>query len=132
MKIFFDENFSKYLAAGISELQKGVKHESIEVYHIAEYFKKGIKDEEWIPKVAKMHAVVVTQDTKIARTTSLWQLCKDYKLGIFFVKPPKTYKYWDLVQFMIKKWNVIKESSKNSTNPYAFRVTPRSIEKLRM
>lgn len=132
MKIFFDENFSKYLTAGISELQKGLKHESIEVHHIAEYFKKGIKDEDWIPKVAQMHAVVITQDTKIARTSSLWKLCKDYKLGIFFVKPPKTFTYWDWVQFMIKKWNRIKESSNNSNKPYAFRITPRSIEKLPM
>ncbi len=44
MKVFFDENFSKYLAIGMSELQKGMRHEGIEVLHSVEVFGKGIAD----------------------------------------------------------------------------------------
>jgi hypothetical protein len=129
MKIFFDENFSKYLAAGISELQKGIG-EGIEVLHSVQFFERGIKDEKWIPEVAKMHGIVITQDLKIARTSSLWQLCTEYKLGIFFIKPPNSYKYWDIVQLMIKKWHEIKIKVKESSAPYGYRVTPHKIERM--
>ncbi len=129
MKVFFDENFSKYLAIGMSELQKGMRHEGIEVLHSVEVFGKGIADEEWIPQVAKMHGIVVTHDINIQRTPSLWRLCTDYKLGIFFVKSPKSYKYWDIVQLMVKKWAEIKANS-TADRPYGYLVTPKKIKRM--
>ncbi len=80
--------------------------------------------------VAKTHGIVITQDIKIARTRTLAEMCKRYKLGIFFVKKPKSYKYWDLVEMVITKWNIIKESTRNSNKPFAYIVTPRKIERL--
>ncbi len=130
MKVFFDENFSKYLALGVSELQRGIGGEHIDVLHVAENFGKGKRDDEWIPEVAKTHGIVITQDIKIARTRTLAEVCKRYKLGIFFVKKPKSYKYWDLVEMIITKWNIIKESTRNSNKPFAYIVTPRKIERL--
>lgn len=129
MKIIFDENFSKYLAAGIGELQKGVD-DGIEVVHSVQFFGKGIKDDMWIPEVAKMHGIVITQDINIARTSSLWKLCTDYKLGIFFVKPPRSYKYWDIVKLVIKKWAEMKDKAAVSHRPYGYMVTPHKIERM--
>jgi hypothetical protein len=130
MKIFFDENFSKYLATGISELQKGMRHEGIEVLHLTQHFDKGVADEKWIPEIAKMHGIIITQDTRIARTGSLWKLCTDYKLGIFFVKPSKSYKYWDIVRFIINKWAAIKDKANTSNRPFGYIVTPNKIERM--
>jgi len=130
LKVFFDENFSKYLAMGISELQNGMRYEGIEVLHSVEVFGKGIADEDWIPQVARMHGVVVTHDVNIQRTPSLWRLCTDYKLGIFFVKPPKSYKYWDIVQFMVKKWAEIKAKATTTSRPYGYLVTPKKIGRM--
>jgi hypothetical protein len=129
MKIIFDENFSPYLAAGLRELQKGVD-DGIEVVHSIQAFGKGTNDEEWIPVAAKMHSIVITQDTNIARTSSLWKLCTDYKLGIFFVKPPGSYKYWDIVKLLIKKWAEMKDTAAASHRPYGYRVTPHKIERM--
>jgi PIN like domain len=130
LKIFFDENFSKYLAAGISELQLGVRHEGFEVVHSVSVFGKGISDEAWIPQVARMHGIVITHDISIQRTPALWRLCMDYQLGIFFVKPPKSYKYWDIVQLMIKKWAEIKDKANTSRTPYGYIVTPKKIDRI--
>lgn len=129
MKVIFDENMSKYLAAGIGELQKGVD-DRIEVVHSIQAFGKGAQDDEWIPEAAKMHAIVITQDLNISRTSSLWRLCTDYKLGIFFVKPPRSYKYWDIVKLMIKKWEEMKNKAVASRTPYGYRVTPNKIERM--
>lgn len=130
MKIFFDENFSKYLAYGMSKLQSGVGGEPIDILHIAENFGKGKRDDEWIPEVAKMHGIVITQDIKITRTRTLAAMCKRYKLGIFFVKPPKSYKYWDFVEMIVYKWTHIKEKTKTTEKPFAYLLTPRKIERL--
>ncbi len=46
MKVFFDENSSKYLALGVSELQRGIGGEHIDVLHVAENFGKGKRDDE--------------------------------------------------------------------------------------
>src|SRR3990172_3121042 len=129
MKIIFDENFSPYIASGLGELQKGVD-DGIKVVHSIQAFGRGAKDDEWIPEAAKMHAIVITQDVNISRTTSLWKLCTDYKLGIFFVRPPGSYKYWDIVKLMIKKWAEMKDKAAASRTPYGYRVTPHKIERM--
>lgn len=130
MKIFFDENLSKYLASGMSELQSGIGGEHIDVLHIGETFGIGAKDDEWIPKVAKEHGIVITQDLRMARTRTLAEMCKKYKVGIFFVKPPKTYRYWDFVELIVYKWTPIKEKIRLTDRPFAYCLTPRKLERL--
>jgi PIN like domain len=48
-----------------------------EVLSIKEVFGKGIKDEDWIPQVGKLHGVVITQDKNIHRTKPQRDLLKN-------------------------------------------------------
>lgn len=130
MKIFFDENFSQSLARGFSEFQKGRAIEGVEVHHVIESFGRGADDNVWIPKIAQMHGVVVTQDLDIYRTNYLFRLCLKYKLGIFFFKPPrkKSYKYWEWIEQVLKRWTYIKDYSRSTDKPFSYLITPRSIK----
>jgi hypothetical protein len=132
MKVFFDENFSPHLSDGLNCFQCGTPKESIEVCHIAKFFYRGIPDDEWIPKVAQMHGVAITQDHEIRRTQYLFQLCQDNHLGIFFFKPPKKtpYAYWNLVEWVMNNWSAIKGLSQTTTKPFAFRISPRGNPEL--
>lgn len=130
MRIYFDENFSKYLAKGMSELQGGISGEPVDVLHIAESFGKGTKDEEWIPQVAKAHGIVITQDLHITRTRTLAKMCKHHKIGIFFVKQQKTFKYWDFVRLIVNKWGDIKEKTRTCDKPFAYVIKPNKLERL--
>ncbi|MBI4650580.1 hypothetical protein HY745_04695 [Candidatus Desantisbacteria bacterium] len=134
MKIFFDENFSPFLAEGFSSFQKGRKEEDIEVLHIATYFGRGVKDEEWISKVAQMHGTAITQDTNIRRTQVLHELCSKNNIRLFFFKSPKKtpYKYWELIKNILKHWEYIKEYSKNTDNPFSFIIKPKSLKPERL
>ena len=116
MKIFFDENFSEYLARGFPEFQKGRKIEGVDVHHVVESFGRGTEDNACIPQIAQMHGVVITQDLNIYRTRYLFQLCLKYKLGVFFFKPPKkkSYKYWEWIEQVLRRWALIKDYSKNT------------------
>lgn len=127
MKIFFDENFSPYLAKGFSAFQEGRRHEGIEVLHVVGEFGTGTPDEEWLPAVARKQGVAITQDFNIHRTRQLAQLCKEYKVGMFFFRPPKKtkYGYWQLISWVMKFWEPIKEHAKNEPRPFVYAITPR-------
>jgi PIN like domain len=130
MRIFFDENFSHFLSDGISLFQEGRRSENIEVLHIATFFEKGIPDETWIPEVAKMHGVVITQDININRTRYLHELCNEYKIGMFFFKSPSknTYTYWEWIEQVVSNWSEIKTLSKDTKRPFSFLIKPRSLK----
>ena len=128
MKLFFDENISQHLARGMHELQRGRPNEGFEVSHIVEAMgKRGAPDEEWIPHVAQTHGVVITQDFEIHRTRHLAELCKQYKLGVFFFRPPKgnPYGYWKIIKWVLESWGEIKSNSLDTELPFEFEVTPR-------
>ena len=128
MKLFFDENFSPHLARGILEFQEGRPVEGIEVLHLADALGRGMPDEQWIPRVAQMHGIVITQDFNIHRTRQLAVLCRQHKLGIFFFRPPKKnpYGYWQIIEWVLKSWDMIKACAKGTPVPFEFEITPRS------
>lgn len=93
----------------------------------------GIQDEDWIPQVGQINGIVITQDYNIQRTQNQFALLKQYKIGIFYLRPPgKTgYKYWEMVEKIITHWKAIKEMARQTKPPFAFRIMPRGkIEKI--
>jgi len=128
MKIYFDENFSPYLCKGFAAFQEGRRQEGIQVLHVVDEFGNGAPDEAWIPAVAQKHGAAITVDYSIHRTQHLAQLCRDYKLGMFFFRPPKKtkYGYWDLINWVMKFWTPIKEHARNEQRPFEYEITPRS------
>ena len=99
MRIYFDENFSPHLVAGMQAFQNNRRSEDVTVFWMVDEFGRGAPDETWIPAVAKVHGVALTQDTNIHRTRAQWELCKANKIGIFFFKPSKDgWSYWGLIE----------------------------------
>jgi hypothetical protein len=127
IKVYIDENMSPYLADGLDILEKPNK-DGIEVLSIKKVFGEGAKDNDWIPKVGKEGGIVITQDLNIHRTRTLKQLYNDSGIGVFFFVPPSKvgYKYWDLVEQIIKRWLAMKSHSKKDKKPFAYRCTSRS------
>ena len=90
MNIYIDENISKYLAEGLNLLQQPENmklREPIEVKYLPNEFRIGVLDEEWIPLVGEQGGCAITQDINIKRTRHQWELCQEYNLGMFFLKP---------------------------------------------
>lgn len=123
MRIYFDENFSPSLVAGIRELQNGRRSEDVTVCSIEEEFGRGAEDEIWIPGIARRHGVAITQDLNIHRTRAQWELCRSNKVGVFFFKPPrktKAWSYWDIAQLVVRHWPEIKELAAERRRPFGF------------
>lgn len=127
MKFYVDENITPNIAEALAILQNPRIRENIEVFTIREQFGQGTPDEVWIPKVAAKDGIVITQDLNIHRVRQQRELYMQHGLGVVFFKPPKNgYQYWDLVEFYIKRWKVVKEEVKKLNKPFALVVTPRS------
>lgn len=128
MKIFFDENFSPYLAKGFAAFQEARKEEGVEVIHVIDEFDRGAKDEIVIPGIAQQHGAMITQDFNIHRTRQLAALCRDHSIGVFFFRPPKKskYTYWQIIEWVLKNWEGVKRCALKTQTPYEYEITPRS------
>lgn len=131
MKIFFDENFSPYIAKGMAQFESGPRDNPVEVLHVLDQFERGTPDENLIPKIAQKHAVLVTKDFNIARTQMLSRLCKDYKLALIIFRPPskKGVGHWEWVLEVVNNWAKIKEAIKTGVPPYTIEIRARSFKK---
>lgn len=126
MRIYFDENFSPSLVAGMQKIQDGRKSEEFSVHSVKDEFGKGAPDEEWIPKIASEHGCVITQDLNINRTRAQWDLCRQNKIGIFFFKPPKSgWSYWTIVELIVASWSRIKAIAKDQQRPFGYVIDAR-------
>ena len=128
IKVLIDENLSEYFAEGLNQLQIPLD-DDIEVTSIAKSFKKGIKDEDWIPKWGKISGIFITQDLRIQKTKHQATLLRTHNIGAFFLKAPKGTKYWGKVELMIKHWPQIVQLIKTSKTPYTYFITARKIER---
>ena len=129
MRIYFDENFSPHLVAGMQAFQNHRRQDDTIVLSMVEEFGRGAPDEEWIPAVAKVHGVALTQDTNIHRTRAQWELCKVNKVGVFFFKPPKDgWSYWRLIQLVVRLWPEVTRLASETKRPFGFSVDARSFK----
>ena len=126
MRIYFDENFSPSLVAGMQKIQDGRKSEAFTVHSVKDEFGKGAPDEKWIPGIASEHGCVITQDLNINRTRAQWDLCRQNKIGIFFFKPPKSgWNYWTIVELTVVSWSRIKAVAKDEQRPFGYVIDAR-------
>jgi PIN like domain len=131
MKIYLDENLSKYIAEALNLLNK-VQFPSIEVFSTIEVFGRGVPDEILIPKIGNEGSMLITKDLNIKKRHLQYELCKQYNLGIFFIDLPKNQnKHWDIVKLLIYNWEEIVQKTGREEPPFAYRIKPKGkMEKL--
>jgi predicted nuclease of predicted toxin-antitoxin system len=128
LRIYFDENFSPYLAKGLHSLQEGLRSENVEVLSTKEVFGQGAEDAHIVSVVAQKHGSLITQDLDFRRLSQLAGLLSANKIGVFIFRPPRkfAYKYWEWVKWIVTCWPDIKEISIGEERPFIYQLTPRS------
>lgn len=107
IEIYLDENLSEYVADALNSLDKEY-FQNVSVAPTKTKFGKGVPDETIIPSIGKSAGILITKDINIYRTRMQYQLCKNYKLGVFFLKPAKGMdKHWEIVKMLINNWEEI-------------------------
>jgi predicted nuclease of predicted toxin-antitoxin system len=122
MKIYLDENLSKYVADALNLLSKGY-FPNIEVYSTIDVFGRGVRDEDIIPKIGTEGSILITKDFNIKKTTLQYELCQQYNLGIFFITLPKNQdKHWEIVKLIIQNWEELIQKIGRDKHPFAYRI----------
>ena len=120
--IYLDENLSEYVADALNFLNKGY-FKDIQVFSTKVKFGKGAKDEVIIPAIGNSNGVMITKDLNIHRTRLQYQLCEQYKIGIFFLKMPKGLdKHWEIVKLLINSWEEIFEKITKEKKPFGYEI----------
>lgn len=131
IKVLVDENLSEHFAEGLNKMQFPL-YNHIQVTSIAKEFQKGIKDEEWIPEWGAQNGFFITQDFNISKTRHQAALLIKHNLGAFFLKVPKSYKYWDKASLLVNKWQDVVSVIEKYKKPFAYEITPRKILKIHL
>lgn len=77
MKLLFDENFGRPLVDALKGLMSFAR-EKPEISHILALQQPGVKDSEWIPRLADDKWIVLTGDRGKSAGPKLPQLCRAY------------------------------------------------------
>lgn len=129
MIIYLDENLPFHLADGLNSLNAPLNlrnQANIEVKSISQEFKRGVKDEDWIPIAGRQNAVAITMDIKIHKSRHQRKLCEEYGLGLIFFRLPKGgLSYWEMVRGIVNKWEQIVEICTREKTPFAYRFSPK-------
>jgi hypothetical protein len=131
MEVYLDENLSEYVAHALNSLNKGY-FRNIIVYSTKIRFGKGQSDEVIIPSIGKANGILITKDLNIHRTRLQYQLCREYKIGIFFLKMQKGMdKHWEIVKLLINSWEEILDKITKDKKPFGYEIPVRGkIKKL--
>jgi len=120
--IYLDENLSEYVASALNNLNKGY-FTNIQVFSTKDTFGKGVPDETIIPGIGNLNGILITRDLNIQKTRLQFDLCKQFNLGVFFLKLPKNQdKHWEIVKLLINSWENIIEKIEKEKKPFAFRI----------
>ena len=126
MIIYLDENFPPHLAKGFQILQhpEGLKSgKGMEVRYIPTTFSRGIKDLDWIPKLGKENACVITKDLNIGRRKQELEMYQACGLGVFFLKGhsrKQPLNTWETVQALAKQWSEIARIVHEEKRPFGY------------
>jgi hypothetical protein len=122
MKIYLDENLSKYIAEALNLVSKGY-FPDIEVFSTIDVFGRGVHDETLIPKIGTEGSILITKDFNIKKTHLQFELCRQYELCVFFITLPKNQdKHWDIVKLLINNWEEITQKAVRDKHPFAYRI----------
>lgn len=131
IEIHLYENLSPYVADALNSLDKGY-FQNVTVSSTKTKFGKGVPDETIIPSIGESGGIPITKDISIQRTRMQYQLCKNYKLGVFLLKPTKGLdKHWEIVKMLINNWEEIISIINKERSPFGYEILTRGkIRKL--
>ncbi len=129
-KIYIDENLGgNVIAEGMAIFQEHLNTKEKYQFEVLT-IPRSTPDVDWIPEVGS-EGVVITQDFDIQTTRHERELYKKHGLGMFFFKSPKKgYPFWEMVLRIFNKWDDIKQKSRTTRKPFAYRISGKGKFKL--
>jgi len=116
LTFFIDNNLSPQLA-------EGMKGFGEDVVHLREKFDACVDDVTWLTYVGEHGLTLVTRDEHIRHRPVELRALKAHGVGAFFLGG-KNRGRCELVQQLVRHWPRMKELSRSTPRPFAFRIPP--------
>ncbi len=99
MRYFLDNNFSPAYVQMLAAME-------VDLIHLCQHFvDRAVKDIVWMPEVARLGWVAITQDRGIERRPHEAQVRRQSKLRmIYFPRAFMKMAKWDQAAFLVRKW----------------------------
>jgi predicted nuclease of predicted toxin-antitoxin system len=120
MNVFFDENFSEYLAEALNLLEK--TDGKLEVYSTKTALYRSAPDDEIVRFVAANGGVLFSKDSDFRKAQLITDLMKEHHIGLFYFKTPRKEVYWDTVVTIIRAFQKCREFILTMEAPYCFEI----------
>ena len=120
MKVFFDENFSQYIAHAINSLEFTTNQiQVIATYDIL----SGESDRVIAEYVASQNGVLFSKDKDFKKVQFLVELMDTFRIGLFYMKTQKKEDYWRLCDVIIKAYiNKCRDIILSNKRPYYYEI----------
>ena len=102
MKVYFDENFSHYVAKAFNLFECKLK--KVDVISTEDALYAGASDEEIVKYVSENNGILFTKDCDFVKAQLITELMKSHKIGLFYMKTPKKEVYWDMILLLTKAY----------------------------
>ena len=80
-------------------------------------------DETIIPSIGSQNGILITKDLNIHKTRLQYQLCEQYKIGVFFLKMQKGLdRHWEIVKLLINSWEEILVKLVKEKRPFGYEI----------
>ena len=123
MKVYFDENYSHYVAKAFNLFECKLKE--VEVIATEDALYKSASDEEIVKHVSENNGILFTKDGDFVKAQLITELMKSYKIGLFYMKTPKKEVYWNMILVLTKAYiEARKEVFFNLNMPFYYEIMP--------
>jgi predicted nuclease of predicted toxin-antitoxin system len=102
MKVYFDANYSQYIARAFNFFELTGREN--EVFSTVQFLYEDASDEEIVKYVAENKGVLFTKDSDFVKVQLIIELMKSYNIGLFYLKTPKKEIYWDTILILTKAY----------------------------
>lgn len=123
MKVYFDENFSHYVAKAFNLFECKLKQ--VEVIATEEVLYKGAPDEEVVKYVSQNNGILFTKDDDYVKAQLITELMKSHSIGLFYMKTPRKEVYWETNLTLMKAYiEARNEVFFSLTLPFYYEIMP--------
>jgi len=129
MRIVFDENVPDCIITALAALASIAFPGKLEITSVMILEMGGNPDEDVLHAVGE-NGILITYDKDFKRQRALYDIIKQYKIGVFWVRQPKVKTVWLLAQLMVAQWDTMLKTASDTERPFLYEVTKNGVSKL--
>lgn len=120
MNIYFDANYSRYVAEAFNLLEMAYGENA--VFSTVNEIGDNAPDEDVVLHVAKNRGILFTKDKDFKKAKLIVELMQNNPIGLFYYKTPKKEKHWDTISLLMRVYKNCRDIFSTKRIPYYYEI----------